>query len=327
MIFLDDFVYSLEIFEFYNEKQKTLLDFEKKKSDDIQVFISYFYSKKWPTNYYQLDFNQIYEFFFELFKFISNFSNQICSINTKFTINDIDDELKKIYRAILFFCFVENLEDVELNKIDYMFVDKKNKSLNQHFRYRIFYMYKEIESQFLKLKNLLQQMCHNEIVQMKKINNYSINIENIGNYIFGEIRNSIKGDNDEFIIYCINSILVNSVTKNHEKIAQLIRYIKFDDKNFDKKLPIGQIVNTIFGNIFDGIDEIFTTFYENKKNECIIYFLSDYLMTTFDIIKIPFYNIFTLNKGKSYTDNILYLLNIKNIKSRIKNIHKLYENS
>ena len=329
MIILNNKVYSIEMWEWFNQMENEILDFEKNRDSRINVFIPIFYEEhreEWPKDYYKLDCGQFWEILWDIFRLICGISGE--RIETKYSIDDIELEIDKIYRTMIWWCFAEGLTEDDYGKVDYTMKDDVNKSMNQHFRYKIYYIYKEIEERLIILKKLFKNFKNNSLYKMQIIDEYKARSEDVNetkDFIKNEITKNAAGDLDEFILYTISDFQNGIMTENHEKLAKLIRFQKFDDSDFESKLPKGQIWQSIFTDEFEGKDDVFGVFYENYTEVSIKYFLKDFAVSTFDIIQIPFYGVFTDDNGISYAEDIHFLLDIKKIKNRIKKVLKKYE--
>lgn len=321
------------MWEWFHEKKATTLDFNKKKDASIEVFEMFFYTEEryeWPRNYYELNLLQLWDVTWSIFMMASGIGNDF-KIDVKYTLNEIELELDKVFRALLWWCFAEDLTDADFSTFDYTMVDREKMSVNQHFRYRIYYIVKSMEKSFQSLRTQMTNLKNKEVNNMEIIsefdfkNNQSQKI--VYEFITNEIRKSAAGDADEFILYTIANIQNRTMSDNHEKLCQLIRFIKFEDPDFITKLPPGQIWQTLFKDVFDGKDEVFDVFYKAFTSEAILYFLSDYALNTFGIEQIPWYNVFTDNRGQSYSNSILNLLDSNQISKRIRQVIKKYEAS
>lgn len=333
MIVINEFVYSLEMWEWFHDMKGTILDFEKNKSATVEIFEIVFFTEerfKWPRDYYKLNLYQFWEIVWDVFKWVTGVVNSY-KLDVECSTSDIAHELEKIYRTLLWWCFAAELEESDLGNFDYTMIDKTNMSLNQHFRYRVYYMIHSMQKSFDSLANYLAYTKNKELCNMEEVSQYVFKNEqtqeDVQNFILTEIRKSAAGDADEFILYTISSIQNKTMTSDHEKLCQLVRFIKFEDPDFTTKLPPGQIWQTLFESIFDGKDEVFGDFFKEFPSESITYFLSDYALNTFGIDRIPLYNVFTQDKGKSYSKNILNLLDTVLIRKRIRQVIKKYEQS
>jgi len=333
MIIINDFVYSIEMWEWFHNMKDIKLDFEKKINTTVEVFEIVFFTEeryKWPRDYYKLDLCQLWEIVLDIFKWISGVQNTL-KLDIKFKTSDISHELEKIYRTLLWWCFAEGLEQNHFGDFDYTMIDNRNMALNQHFRYRVYHMVHSMQKSFDGLANYLADTKYKEVCDMEEVNAYSFNNDqthkDVQDFILNEIKKSTAGDADEFILYTISNIQNKTMKNDHEKLCQLVRFIKFEDTDFTRKLPPGQIWHTLFEDVFDGKDEVFYDFYEAFTSESIMYFLSDYVLNNFGIERIPIYNVFTQDKGKSYSKDILNLLDTVQISKRIRKVIKTYEMS
>lgn len=333
MIILNEFVYSIEMWEWFHEMKRSKLDFEKKRDSSVVVFETFMYTEDrydLQRDYYQFNLQQLWDLVWDLFMHMSGVQSKF-NVDVKYTLSDIDMELEKVYRALLWWCFAEGVPQKDFSAFDYTMIDNEKMSVNQHFRYRVYYIIKSIEKSFKNAKLQLSNYKFTDVSQMEEENEYifknGISDTEVKEFIVNEIRKSAAGDADEFILYTISDIQNKTMNEYHEKLCQLIRFIKFDDPDFDSKLPPGQIWQTLFKEVFDGKDEVFDTFYSSFTYQSIMYFLSDYTLNTFDIELIPIYNVFTDNNGASYAKQIFNLLDTIRIGKRIRQVIKKYEQS
>jgi len=191
-------------------------------------------------------------------------------------------------------------------------------------------MWKVIEEGFLKLKHMSF-----DIFKMRELRNNEIlnpcsetpGINEIKEYLRLEIIKSFAGDADEFILYTIASIQNRTMNENHEKLAQLVRFIKFGIVSFEEKLPPGHIFQTIFPDEFEGKDEVFNDFYDSYAADAIMYFLIDYTTDSCGVKRIPFYNVFTKDDAMNFSENIFQVLDVKEIQEKIRRVIIRFESS
>lgn len=331
MIVINEFVYSLEMWEWFHDMKRNELDFKKSRDSSVEIFEKTYFTQEryqWPREYYKLNLYQFWDILSEIFMWVTGVTNNN-KVDVKFTHCNIASELDKIYRCMLWWCFAQGLEESDFGNFDYTMVDKEKMSVNQHFRYRVYYMIRAMKKSFSTLETFMLNSKKKNVCDMQEIEPYSykndLSKEQVLELILTEIKKSAAGDADEFILYTISNIQNITMNDEHEKICQLVRFIKFENPDFTTKLPPGQIWQTLFESIFDGKDEVFGDFFEAFPSESIIYFLSDYALNTFGINRIPMYNIFTEDKGQTYSKDILNLLDTTQIKKRIRQVIKKYE--
>lgn len=327
------------MWEWYHRMKDEFLDFNKEMDDSIVVFQEILYLTNgteremderdtWPTHYYQLNCNQLWLIVLEILKVTVGVSEYM--LPTMSTREEIRGEVDKVKRALLWWAFAENLEQTQFGDIDYVMIDDKNRSMNQHFRYRVYYIIREFDGAIERLNTVLDRMKHGEVRDMHAIDR---NASRIGNYdialkyVRELVRLSAADDADEFILYAIADYQNEMMNENHEKICQLVRFQKFQTAEFDEKLPPGQIWATLFMDVFDGKDEVLEIFMQHFANIAILYFMKDYTGTTFGIEQIPWYGVYSDDNGETYTSDLHCIIDKPKIDSRIKSIVKSYENS
>lgn len=313
-------MYSEEIWTWFHEMQKEELDFDKKRDAAILVFspLIHMHGERddWPLNYYTLSMSQAWDVFVDVFKLASGIP--LMSVYREFTLDDIELEIDKLLRCILWWSFVEGLTEEEIGTFDYTLVDQGNGRVNPDYHFRVYYMQKCIRTSFGNLRKMMGTFVCSEVSSMTIKTSYSS--EAVDEYILSQITQSIAGDADEFILYAISDIQNASIGDSHEKIAQLARFRKFEIFDFGTKLHPGQVWQMLFADVFEGKDEVFASFYENFKNESILYYLRDFAMSDFDIKVIPWYSLITNDNGLTYNQDIVHVIDIDRVKRRVKDI-------
>lgn len=330
MIVLDEVeVHSVQIWNWLNKVKGTILDFDKKKPAEIKHF-RFLMSKEENWNYesyYEMSAGMFWKVFNEVFKLASGIPTNPLPISV--SVDDVEDELEKVIRVLIWWCFAEAVDETLLEDLDYMLVNKEKRSVNFAYRFNAYYMYKEIYERLAKTKKVLDGRL---LSRMNELTQYHtacpMSIAKVKEFIDSQVQKACAGDADEFAIYTVDVIQRQTLTDNHEKMAQLVRFYKFGMADFESKLPPGQVWQILFSDYFDGVDEVFDEFYEKFKNECIMYFLNDYTACDYDIIEIPWYKVYCNEDDKeNYTSSVLNLLNVPRIKKRILKLEISYKNS
>lgn len=248
-------------------------------------------------------------------------------------ISDIRLEFNKVKATIIKWCMFEDFTYADVGNLEKDMIDviapacsesgtRESLRLKKSFHYKCYYFYKDFEEQLDKLEQMIGNMNKLPVdMEENRISKNTYVVENNKKAIIRFIRKAYAGDLDSYINEVMESYY-QGMTKNHEKIAQMIRCEKLDIPNFEENMSPDDTWRFLFYRYFDGFENEFDMFYNEFRDGCILFYMNDYLHTTFNIVKIPIYNIFTNDDGETYANEIEPLLNEDDINKRIKYIYK-----
>ena len=224
------------------------------------------------------------EFFFDFFsaiKFIKNINH------IKFNFSDIDNKIdenildKKLINKFYFLNFFQNINHLEINKIEnsFGFINKlilfENNSINNVEKINLNNISIKIHNEELLNYDNYNSLCFPKITNIKYLFLYKVNLSIFClNKIINENINIIKlvinnCSNNNVSLYDEKEY-INNVNKNINNCKE-IKYIEFNNNNFSMFLNNKIIYNIIelFFNIYNKIDFISCgyPFNINEKNE------------------------------------------------------------
>jgi hypothetical protein len=241
---------------------------------------------KGARNYRTMDAGAFWQYFDELFRMATGVSTFV--VDKKYTVADISDEIEKIRKVALWWALTEDHDGAKawgLLDTDYIDNECEFPRTNHVFRYKVFYMLRTITQALAELQTWRD-------LDMSTATRQSPSATSKRDLIKEIIKETCVGDQDEFILYTIAFIQSATMTTHHDMLAHLIRFKRFGKKDFGTPLPPAESWRFLFPTHFDGVDEVFVDFFRVHENNAVMYFLQDYLGTTMNIKKIPFYNVY-----------------------------------
>lgn len=338
MIILDGAPVSTEIWTWFHE----MIPFVEKLPESIPIEVFSFLLKRgaegevvddddederahWPMDYCDLDLNQFWQVFSDIFQVCIGI--YIKGVPTKFTVDQIVGELTRVVEVAAKWCIMEGFTKLEFGDHDHEEIDIPAGRVSQMLRYKVYYMAKDITESATRFKKTMrEEMVNHEISDMHLMTPLNTALTERDHLEFMEklIREKSKGDLDEFVLYTIQSLQFSYMNSNHNKLAQLIRFKAFGEKDFSSKLPPCEIWRLLFPNYFDGIEDYFNRFFGRFTNECMMYFFRDYLAKDYGIVEIPMYKLFTNDKGAKCTYEVKFLIDPEKIEKDIEEIEFQY---
>jgi len=319
--------FSSDMWEWYHHhKWPHVLDFDQKLDNSCsKAIFAYWFAVEgrggYPMDYSLMTAGQFWEFAQEALLMASGVSMHPVPATQSLLV--LGAELDKIKRTLLWWAFAEGVPPERIGDMDGTMVGKER--LNQLYRYRAHYYYLIIEKAYDKLLVQMAKYQFHEVALMKPfMPEMRAPPGDNGTFLYELIRKSCAGDQDEFILYAADDIQKNSMTVDHEKLAQLVRFEKFEEFKFDEPLPASEMWRMIFPKVMEGFDEVFLDFYCKFTSQCVLFFLHDFLFQDFEIEKIPFYNLFTRDLGASCTADVVGLLDQAKITAEIARLNKIY---
>jgi hypothetical protein len=232
-------------------------------------------------------------------------------------------ELEKVKSCMLWWAFAEG---VSLDKIgttmDHLMVDRDRLRLNQHYRYRVFYMTRIIDSSY---KTLLKTLGGDRVTAFEPPCSSGCGAESVCEEMKGIINKSCAGDRDEFILYAIADVQNRTMGDDHEKLAQLVRFEKFEDRDFESKLHCAEIWRMLYIEHFEEVDEIFDDFYAAHGADSVLYFLSDLLASDLGIRHLDWYGLYGLGGDSGLSNNIFNVLPLNKMKKELLRVYEGYK--
>ena len=348
MIVLDDGPHSKEIWTWYRD-QRDDVDLEQLQDTEVDIFRTildrkvvsdnpdddtqsdYDYdsdasmsdddetptAQQRVTTYYKMNAGQFYAFLFEILQIATGIS-KFC-IPQKCTVEDIAAELKKVHACVLWWAFAEGVPPERFGvTMDHNMIDKEKGRLNQFYRFRGYYISRIIQESFAQFRTQWASLTNIG----KQMTNLS---ETAKKYIVQSIKSSCAGDQDEFILYCIEYIQNMSMTDHHEKLAQLIRLETFDNHDFETRLQKSETWRMLFSEHFEGVDERFVDFITAHGPECVLYFLHDMLASDCGLEHVRWYNVYTFEKSPNVTTDIFSIIPVDKVKRELKRVYTQYK--
>lgn len=318
MILIDNAPYSIEIWCWYNQN-KHLASIPADKPIISTVFKHLFppsWNYKVPRDFNKLNLGEFWNLLWDIFMLASGLSKK--KIDKEVTLSQLRDELVAIKSIAIRWALRKNIPESEYGDYDHLDIDKEKGVLKQPYRYRVYYMLQIIFTSYDDLsKNVeceLSEMPTSVIEKLSNTTNPSVFYSNL-------IREKSKGDLDEFIIYTMQYIQFNAITPFHEKMALLERYIKTDNSDFEARLSPSDTWRFLFPSFFDGFEDVYDKFFNEFSNECVLYFLSDYLSNDYGIRHAKFYNLYFNSK---LSDTVFDLISQRTVLKDIVNVEKSY---
>jgi hypothetical protein len=272
---------------------------------------------RWPRDYRKLTLPQFWDIFADVFMMCTGIFEK--GVSPKVTMGEIQREFRNVVDVATWWAVVEGVDEEMFSDFDYKEVDIPRGRVNPTLRYKIYYMCLTIEEAVKNLQKTLETLNMSEI---KLIGLFSATSRK--DEMEAIIREKSKGDLDEFILYAIQAYQFKTMGPNHNKLAQLLRYLAFNEKDFDKMLPPCEVWRLLFPNYFDGVEDYFNRFYHKFTNECILYFLTDYLAKDYNIQEIPIYRLFTRDGGLTNTPAVDVLVDVDEIQRDIVKVESKY---
>jgi hypothetical protein len=326
IVIIDQIPYSNEIHNWFAKDNLDLFSSDFNDwNNTIKVFEHILPKNKFGkpmSNLSQLSCFQFYDFINKVMMIGDGVAHKL-AIDTKFNIGDIEDEVHKIKKTLIYWCLVENLPEESFEGLDDRWVEKEKGRVNRRFHYRCFYIMRNIEDRVMELRTCLNTLgisdLKNERLLAHRFHDKEFQ-ENLKPLI-SMIRRAYRGDLESFIVETINRVQFFTMNDNHEKLAQMIRFEELEIPNFTEKIPHFETWRFIHPTYFDKFEDVFDEFFDEFTTECIDYYFNDYLNTSFDITKIPFYYYFHKVGIVSLHKSIVTILNIDEIRKRENDLY------
>lgn len=217
--------------------------------------------------------------------------------------------------ALLYWCLTRGHEERMFRELDVDLYDSAQGATNRCYHYKCYYMYKEINERFRSLEKDFRKIVFNNnepYSRWTELTGLGCTIDEIKTYI----RKVYTGDLDGFILDTIAMIQDKAVTSNHEKLAQLLRLQKLNVIDF-KSSSLGpyEAWRYLYPTYFDSVEDRFDDFFKAFPTQCIMFFLDNYLHTSFDIASYTMYNL-VVRRDSLKSDKIVSLLSMKQIQRR-----------
>lgn len=327
IILVDDIPFSEKIHRWYSEENLELFSVDWETWDnEIKVFNHimpvYNYSSKHKKYLKELNCFEFFSFVKDVM-FISDGLSKENSIQIDFTYEDIKIEVHKIKRGVIYWALIEGLPLSKFGNLEPYFLEEEKKRTSKTFHYKFYYVIKNIEH---KVQELGKTLADNNINDMKDLKITSISVNSPiyhGKFrkIMSMIRTAYAGDLENFIAQTMNKIQFFTMNKYHEKLAQFIRYRHLELPDFTEKMAHTDIWRFLYHDYFDKYEDIFDDFVGQFPSESVEYYLEDYLNSSFDIIKIPFYDVYFNKCTGECHDNMITLVNIEQLEQRKRHLY------
>lgn len=318
MILIEGAPYSIELWCWFNENKH--LARISPETPLIATAFEGLFPSDWgyatPRDYNKLKLGEFWKLVWEIFMMASGIGKGRVRRDVSFSV--LRGELTNIKCVALRWSFRGDIKEVEVGDFDHIYFDKENQRVKQTFRYQVYYVFRHI----FEVLDELESSVPAEISEIQLDKKTSLQNTSEPSSFFCElIREKSKGDLDEFIIYTIQHIQFKAITQNHEKLALLFRYLKTDNAKFDERLTPGEAWRFIFPTFFDDFEDVYDKFYNEFTNDCVMYFLSDYVSEDYGIKHIRFYNLYY---ATGLSEGVLGLLQQKKVLSDIARIERSY---
>jgi hypothetical protein len=271
-------------------------------------------TEPWPQDYLKLDLGQFWEVFTAVTQVVTNMRPD--GAPPHLPTEDVAGELERIVAVAARWALLEDLPADSLGDFDRVEWDGERGRLRQTARYKIYYMAQLVEDAAATLRRLGWE---------PRASRRGHGRGEGKDFMEGLIREKSKGDLDEFILYTIQYMQFKTITPHHNKLAQLVRWKAFGDSVGEDLLPPQEIWRLLYPNFFDGVEDYFDKFFDKFTNECILYFLVDYLSYDYNIKLVPVYNIYTADDGKTFSPNVANLVDRGRIEKDIKRIEAQFK--
>ncbi len=222
--------------------------------------------------------NKTYAYFSDIFDCASNIGTK--KVNYGMNRETVVNEVQSVIERVMYYCVQETLPLDVLNNFTEDFCGEK--CLNHRFRVNVFYKIQQIN---LRLTEISFDKIPPIILREKE------NREEITQEYYNQIKLSCKGDLYEFVEYVKIDIARRAVDKPHETISKIEKYFRFDNDDFAQTTDASDVHRMIWLNYFDKFEKNFSDFFAAFQNECIFYFLKDFLSLEIEIV--PFYRIYS----------------------------------
>jgi hypothetical protein len=328
IIQVDNVHFSKKIWDWFNDNKHLA---SEDTDDEIRLFFRFLQPGSEKKRYTELTAGEFFMLLMELSLMTLGYHTH--AIERHYEIADIRLEFSKVKSTIIKWCMFEDFTYEDIGNLEKDMIDviapactesgtRESLRLKKSFHYKCYYFYKDFEEQIDKLENLIGGMKRipGEMEENSDSKNSYI-VDNNKKAMVRFVRKAYAGDLDSFINEVMESYY-DGMSKNHEKIAQMIRCEKLDIPNFEEMMSPNDIWRFLFYRYFDGFENEFDMFYNEFRDGCVLFYMNDYLHTTFNIVKIPIYNIFTNDDGETFSNDVEPLINEDDINKRIKYIYK-----
>lgn len=221
--------------------------------------------------------------------------------------------------TLLYWCLTESHTDPQAFKdLPASLLNKETKATNRSYHLRCYYIYQEVRERFISLDKSMDfrlAISSSEREGSARWIRHQATIEGVKQ----RIRNAYRGDLDGFVIEVMTAIQDNTMTKNHEKLAQAIRFDKLKLADFrTNTMAPAETWRYLYPTYFDKVQDYFEAFYQAFMADCVMYYLDDYLDTDLGIVYIPVYGIFYSRELDRTESDILKLIDMNIIDSLTK---------
>lgn len=319
IVLIDKIPFSQQIHKWYSEENFDMFQ----DSFDWDTYISAFKDlmPKHSNGYLK---NLTCDEFFTFINDVMDVSDGVArerKLKSSITIAQIENDIVKIKKCLMFWSFVENLEIEKFGAFDEWLFDKDRLRVNNKFHFMCYYIIKNIEHNVDKLKQIMNKLRINKLEDLKiDSSESSKNKEDV----LKRIREAYRGDLEDFVLSTINKIQFDTVNKNHQKIAQMIRYQFMDIPNFDEELPYFEAWRFIKPTYFEKYEDSFDVFFEQFPFESVNYYINDFLNDDFGIISIPFYYCFYSSHDEKIYTSIISCIKVNDLDRRKKDLYGQY---
>lgn len=257
-------------------------------------------------------------------------------------LSDVRDDVASLKKAILYWAYAEDLLPSEVGPLDRDMVEVMEQTpaddtaapseatgsrfggtklrLRRTFHFKCYYLLQEINKNLSKadevIAKLTKRPAEMEVVGHPPAQEQSTKME-----VVRLLRKAYAGDLDSFISEVMLCVQNRVVTPDLEKVAQMVRFEKLDIPNFEEKLPSFETWRLLYNTYFDTYEDSFEKFFTQFQEDCVQYYLDDYLHSDFGITMIPLYRTFTSDKGKTYAESMYPLISVRKLQMRTKDLY------
>lgn len=233
-----------------------------------------------------------------------------------FIVREIREEWDRVKRYGFYLMLNEGLTEEQFGDLDESFVDRDHNLLNIKFSFFMFYMFSIVDK---KLEQLIGLLGGENILIETRVNHGST-LDERYEFFYSKIKK--EDDLNDFIIDVILKFGENHVTDYHFMLMYYLSSKRFDyKKNIKSQLPASEVWQTLYPTFFDKKQDTFNEFFKEFTDECIMYFLNNYVQWKPVKAQLPFFGLFMGQDGGLYNE-VLEMVDIGDFNRMEKETYK-----
>lgn len=313
MLLIDDIVYDEEVWEWFHKKQKEhLTNYENTQS--VYVFYELLYEDEMQgaCAYKDLTCAEFFNLLDKLFYIFSGVGKGNMFIPTRYTLEEIQMEMRAIEKTLVFWACTCAHEPERLGDLDLRYLGTK--MVNHRFQTHTYYMY---------------QQCVQGLEQLHiRIEDYDVvpapdddEVEEPYDKLRAIITKAYGGDLDEFILDCIEDFQFTNMTPWHEKLAIVRGYELMGVFDWKTGVPHHERWRRIFTKYFSEEEDSFRRFIRVYTGMCVSFFFRNYLCQEPPFLYISAYGVYIRPGESDACRSCLGFIDFDAIEARIKELY------